>query len=275
MLNAPNNHSTGFTLIELMVGMTVGLFVVLAMSAVYINALRGSGDATNANRLNQDLRAVMDIIVADVRRAGYWGAAAAGGVNPFSLRTGNATDIYISAGCILYSYDATYLGGTTGVADTGLDFFGFRLNSNAVQMVTGNSLNNTASSCGNVTWTGLTDPAAVQITALTFTTVGSQGIVFDPANFNPSTLATPAFPGSSTFGAWWSVTSGSTPACESAPPSGVTIPASGPNIPIIRVELRQINITLTGRSAQDSTFQRTLTESVFVRNNRITTEPAI
>lgn len=251
----------GFSLVELMVGVTVGLFVILAMSAVYINASRGSRDSIQANRLNQDMRAVMDIMVADIRRAGYWGSAAAGGTNPFTLRTGTPTDIYVSANCILYSYDATYAGGTT-TADAGVDFFGFRLDSttNTVQMLSSATLVDTSTACANTTWENMTDPNVIQVTALTFDTIGSRCLAYDSDNFNPNDAST------ASYAANWSVSTGTTTACATAPPSGTTIPATADTY----VETRQINITLTAQHASDTSLTRTLTESVLVRNNRIT-----
>lgn len=255
----------GFSLIELMVGMTVGLFVILASTTVYINSLRGSNDSMRANRLNQDLRAAMDILVADVRRAGHWGSAASGTANPFTSRTGNATDLFLSVGCILYSYDATFLpGGAIGIADAGVDFFGFRLNDRALQMLSDAALDNTSTDCGNASWSNLTDPAEMRINALSFDTVGSQCIAFDTETFNPVGFVAPSFPGSNAEAAWWAVTAGSAAACDEVP-GGVAVPATAN----ARLEIRQINITLTGQHAQDATLTRTLTESVVVRNNRV------
>ncbi|MBZ8141489.1 hypothetical protein CLD22_16480 [Rubrivivax gelatinosus] len=70
----------GLSIVELMVGVTIGLLVVAA------SALLVSGQLTENRRLmleiqvQQDLRASADIIVRDLRRAGIWNNAAAAGV---------------------------------------------------------------------------------------------------------------------------------------------------------------------------------------------------
>jgi type IV pilus assembly protein PilW len=66
----------GFTIMELMVGMAVGLLVLLAVTAVYITALRTSASTLDSSRLNQEMAAIMNIMANDIRRAGYWGGGA-------------------------------------------------------------------------------------------------------------------------------------------------------------------------------------------------------
>ena len=61
----------GFTLVELMVGMTIGLLVVLAVSFVFLSVVRSSAETLASARLNHDLRAAMTLITSDLRRAGY------------------------------------------------------------------------------------------------------------------------------------------------------------------------------------------------------------
>ena len=86
MLNERISNHRGFSLVELMVGVAVGLFVVLAASAIYLNATATGRDSAHVNRLNQDMRAIMDVMVADVRRAGFWSQAAAGNETPIGKR---------------------------------------------------------------------------------------------------------------------------------------------------------------------------------------------
>jgi len=61
----------GVTLIEMLVGLLVGLVVVAAAGSVYITTFRGQTGNTKLVRLNQDLRAMMDIMARDIRRAGF------------------------------------------------------------------------------------------------------------------------------------------------------------------------------------------------------------
>lgn len=245
----------GLNLVELMIGLVIGMIVLAAMTTVYLNASRGSRDTLNANRLNQDLRAVMDIMVADIRRAGYWGTAASGSTNPFTVRGGTATDIYVTNGCILYSYDATYNAtSTAGTVDANVDYFGFRLNGGAVWMAT--SFSNTNQACtNNLGWQSLTDTNVINVSALTFTTgrpaVGEQG----SQCLNANTGAT-----------WTEDVGGIIPACEDAIANGM-VTSTGDRL----AETRQITISITARHVADTTLARTLTESVLVRNNRLCT----
>lgn len=257
----------GLNLVELMIGLVVGLIVLAAMTSVYLNASRGSKDTLNANRLNQDLRAVMDIMVADIRRAGYWGTAVSGSTNPFTTRSGTAiTDIYIPAStCILYSYDATYRDNdTTGTpSPAGVDSFGYRLSGNAVQTLTATTLINNSSGCSNnaITWNNLTDPNVIRISTLTFTT--GRPVAGEPGSqcLNADS------------GATWTVgVGGTTPACTEYIASGSPTPSAGARL----AETRQITISITANyvnpaDAADTSLSRTLTESVLVRNNRLCT----
>ncbi|WP_101048453.1 PilW family protein [Macromonas nakdongensis] len=61
----------GVSLVELMIGLTVGLIVLAAATTFAVNNLKANRDAVNAARLNQDLRAIMDLMVRDIRRAHY------------------------------------------------------------------------------------------------------------------------------------------------------------------------------------------------------------
>lgn len=247
-----------------MVGMVVALIVLAGLSAVYLNSSRSSRITTTANQLNQDLRAVMDIMVNDIRRAGFW-ANATSGANPFTSAT---TDIAISTSgsCIVYGYDATHAGGTAGIVDSSasfMDFFGSRLSAGgAIQTLlsTGNlTTTSTTTTCSaDSLWENLTDPRVITVTALTLDTVGSKCIAYLPATYVATNTAT--------FTAW-ATTAGTGSACSS---TAVGAPAPYPAATNTFVETRQINITLTAQSNVDSTLARTLTETVLIRNNRMT-----
>lgn len=73
----PARSQRGLTLVELMVGIAIGLFVLAAGVLGTTSSLRGNRELLLEARLQQDLRAAMDLITRDVRRAGYWGNAIA------------------------------------------------------------------------------------------------------------------------------------------------------------------------------------------------------
>ena len=105
MLNRRTPGSTrvrGFSLIELMVALVVGLIVIGAVLALIVAIMKSNRETLQATRLNQELRATMAVVAADIRRARgvpdpLTSATAAGG-NPYkSVDTA-------TAGCIRYGY---------------------------------------------------------------------------------------------------------------------------------------------------------------------------
>ncbi|MBK6471458.1 MAG: prepilin-type N-terminal cleavage/methylation domain-containing protein [Betaproteobacteria bacterium] len=65
----------GLSLVELMVGITVGLFVVAAAATLVANQLSDNRRLLLETQVQQDLRATMDIITRQMRRAGAVKAA--------------------------------------------------------------------------------------------------------------------------------------------------------------------------------------------------------
>ncbi len=65
----------GISLVELMVGVTIGLFILAAATLVVTSQLGDNRRMLLDAQLQQDMRATVDIAVRDLRRAGYWGRA--------------------------------------------------------------------------------------------------------------------------------------------------------------------------------------------------------
>lgn len=170
----------GFSLTELMIGSTVGLMVIAGAVQMYLLNLRAATDNLRLSRLNQELRATLDLLHNDLRRAGYWSFAPgldAPADNPFQsdanrLRLDHAPGEN-DASCILYSYDAN-ADGRVGVGAAGapglttstanLEQFGFRLRDGQVQMRNGGSVFD----CRSGSWQAITDPDT-EIITLQFT----------------------------------------------------------------------------------------------------------
>lgn len=95
----------GFTLIELMIAMVLGLIVIGAVLALSLSLLRANNQTIAGTRLTQELRAVAGLMANDIRRAG-------GVVDPLTVATannGNPLNPFrvintATAGCIQYSY---------------------------------------------------------------------------------------------------------------------------------------------------------------------------
>jgi prepilin peptidase dependent protein B len=261
----------GVSLIELMIGILVGMIVIAATIAIYVSTLRGGNNTLRTARLNQELRATMDVMVREIRRAGFNGWNPTGLIvlstnNNFTKRGENGlqTDLRVQNGgdCILFSYDLPPWvdideSDPLNVAAPfeASDYMGFKLSNGAVSMRSSGSTTNSAN-CSDGTWEAITDPNTITVTALTFSTLGSQCTNF------------------TTGGVWKVNVASQTSACNEASgnvsivraPHGVT---SGNQL----VEGRQMVITLSGQVTADTSIRATMTEEVQVRNDRIYTQP--
>jgi type IV pilus assembly protein PilW len=101
-----SKQQKGFSLIELMVGMTIGLIILAAVIALTVSVLRTNADTVTVARLTQEGRAIGDLVSRDLRRARYSGnylrfVGAAGAV-PNNFGT---IDILNGGNCIRFAYD--------------------------------------------------------------------------------------------------------------------------------------------------------------------------
>jgi len=188
------SRQRGFTLIEVLIGMAVGIVVVGGAIIIYVSTVQNSNDTLKSSRLNQEIGSLLLVIANDVRRAGFWGDIddTAYHLNPFNQP--NATSLVViddmasntiqpetgQGSCLTYAYDATYLAGNAAGVIENTDLFGFRLNDTVVQMrqtgvVDGvDCVGGTCNSCLNGTWENVTDPNIIEVTALTFDLADSQ-----------------------------------------------------------------------------------------------------
>jgi len=247
------NKQTGFSIVELLVGTVVGLLVITGVMTVYLSAVKSSADTLKAAKLNQELNAAMSLMIRDVRRAGYYeGVSVANLTNPFMVSAGtNPTNLDIKATngpCVLYTYDRDGAGAT---ANTASEFFGFRLNNNAIEIRTG--AGDKTNSCTNGTWAPITDNSVITVSALTFTTEHSKCL-------NSSSAASPQ--------ANWSITSSTSTSfpCRDLTGTGYVLPTTGD----VLVETRHITIQVDAELVSDSVVKKSLRESTRIRNDRVT-----
>ena len=78
VMNKQLNTQSGLTLIELMVSMVIGLFLVLGAVTVYNQGRQNYTANEGIARLQENLRFAMDVIEPDIRLAGFWGMNSAG-----------------------------------------------------------------------------------------------------------------------------------------------------------------------------------------------------
>lgn len=188
----------GLTLVELLVGIVVGLVVLSAAGGAMISYMRSYSDSQKVLNLNQNMRAVMDIMARDIRRAGYMTSQiddlSALKENPFfkemcDLRICDVAGY--SGSCISFSYDMNGDSAVTG-SDNKKDgekneVFGFRLNNKVLEIKKSGK-----SSCENAgsQYEGLSDKD-ISIDKLIFKINGMGGLnVDDPTKsctVNPET----------------------------------------------------------------------------------------
>lgn len=276
-------HQTGFTLIELLIGGTLGLIVAAGAISLFVIGLQGQGNNVKLARLNQDLRAMMDIMTRDIRRAGF----VTSNTNNtdelknnifFSTASGSSTDLRIYAGdfttlvttpgspgpCIVYAYNENDDNPPT--VDAG-ERYGFRRNATdgLVEMRTGTTTHN--DDCNDGTWGNTTEPE-VEITVLEFrlsestldvtsmsTDTDGDGCL-DGDDANPTTASSTCK--TAKYGNGLCDTGESCNTCtrDGSPPDPACL------------YIRTVGITLTGRLRDDTSITQTITEQVRVRNDK-------
>lgn len=142
---------SGLSIVELMVGVAIGLVIVAAASLLMTGQLFENRKLLIETQLQQDLRAAADIITRELRRAGarqevdalatIWFPGAAQ-VEHNDLAAG----LTFSTDQVNFNYDP---GGTSGP-------YGFRLSGNVIQSLIGVS-----------GWQDLTDPRVMRVTTFT------------------------------------------------------------------------------------------------------------
>jgi type IV pilus assembly protein PilW len=141
----------GLSVIELLVGVAVGLFVVGGAIKLYVDYVVANKRQLVETRVNQEMRAAADIVVRDLRRAGYWENATGGiaATNPYAVAS------LPSADDIRYAYARN--------ADNVLDNnerLGFRR-----QVVNGVGVLQMQDGLNN--WQPITDTGTLDVTAFT------------------------------------------------------------------------------------------------------------
>jgi prepilin-type N-terminal cleavage/methylation domain-containing protein len=134
-------RASGFTLIELMVAMVLGLIVIGAVLALSLSMIRANNQTIQATRLTQELRATAAVITSELQRAGS-------AENPFNLTTANALSAVdaTTAGCLIYTYSdnagnpvnraISLSGGSVYMGTTACGAGGTKLSSTAVTINT-------------------------------------------------------------------------------------------------------------------------------------------
>ena len=249
-------NNKGFTLVELLISMVLGLVVLAGVTYIYVAVISSSAATLKSSKLNTQLMIVMSVITNDIRRAGYWSETdELASANPFNVEDDSALVVVDSMSsnlpiknntdkdgeCLLYSYDLN----ENQELDSDSEYFGIRLNSGAIEMRTASEVTD-GDNCNNGSWEQLTDRDLYTITSLSFNPVGSSCI----NNSEPD--------GTDNDGANGIDDDGERD-CYSITPDANDI----------TVETREIRISMGATLVSDSNVSYSLSETIRVRNDLV------
>lgn len=139
----PKRFSKGLSIIELLIGVAIGLFILAGASAMFVNNVTNSRRLLLETRINQDLRSTMDLISRDLRRGAYWGNSLAGTLatgDPSVTKPNPYSNVTV-AGSTQVNYTYTRDAVENDTLNVPTEQFGFKLDTtvNAIQMNIGSS----------------------------------------------------------------------------------------------------------------------------------------
>jgi type IV pilus assembly protein PilW len=217
----------GMSIVELMVGITIGLFILSGATLVLTSQLGDNRRLLLEAQMQQDMRATADMVARDLRRAAYWArayqhvwpAAIASMLdNPYQeLTQANAGG---GPDNITYDRSTDEEGRPLGTDDnvrSAAERVGFRLNRDAgtveIQVSEGN-------------WQALTDPAVLRVTRFDIT-----------LNTNDLPL-----------------------------PCGAQCPTGPGNCPLF-LRTRDVTLVIVAQAVHEPTLRRTLRDNIRLRND--------
>jgi type IV pilus assembly protein PilW len=148
----------GLSIVELMVGVAVGLTIAAAATMMVASQLADTRRLLVETQIQQDLRATADQIARDLRRAGFWhgaylGTSTGAGAGPIQTNpyryTSPGDDVVTEE--VTYTYAAPTVAEDNAVTDP--EWRGFRLRSGVIESQLG---------AGN--WQALTDATTLRVT---------------------------------------------------------------------------------------------------------------
>lgn len=222
----------GLSIVELMVGVAIGLFVVAAATMLVSTQLSDSRRLMLETQVQQDLRATADIITRELRRAGHWGKARDG-----VWYAGNAAEVrdnrYSAITTVVDGAESAFADGDessavlfaysrsgneadeNGTLDSAEEL-GFRLEGGVIQ-----------SRLGDAGWQALTDGNTLKVTDFTLT-----------MSRQPLPLECPK-------------------------------PCPGPDDCRPTLEVRDITVLIKGEAANDANVKRSVRSHVRLRNDAL------
>lgn len=166
----------GFTLIELMISIVIGLIILTAVIGMFVTMIKADNDYLKSIRLNQELRSSMSLITRNIRRAGIDGSGATRGIGPYPFST-TATRLTIGNNdhgdvnsCMSFAYDEN----ENGLDDGNTERYGYRWDSvdGAIE------IRKSGIACTAGGWENFTDETLIEIFSETIGGVTHSGVEF-------------------------------------------------------------------------------------------------
>lgn len=227
----------GVSIVELMVGITIGLFILAAATVMLTSQLADNRRLLLEAQVQQDLRATADLIARDIRRAGYWAQsyrqvwpASAAATNPYGAMTLRAADAGSTQ--VIYDRSTDEEGGAVsiGTDDNLVDAQAGRPRERVgFQLGSSNDAGTIEYMVGANNWQSLTDPAVLNVTRF--------DVVLTPQ--------------------------------DRQVPCGVQCPALGANGCPLWQTTRDVTITIVAQAVHDANVRRSLSDSLRLRNDLI------
>lgn len=292
MLNSLKSDQRGFGLVELMIGMAISMIILAAASEVLLSSLSSNRDSIRMARLDQELRQVMTMISRDARRATAWDPA-----------------VDVAKLSMSYPLTLTATSGTVTVSSSGdLSTVGAKAVGGTLMYVSGSTVYkanidsyDSGADTFSVTVSGAAWPAteltagtwSILRPAMTITTDAVAGTPGQCILFAYDTNADGTYSTGEYFGYRYDATDdavelrtsgASTNTCDSGGTwqnltdelsveitsftitenSPAAISASG-----MSVRVREFTVAITGRLKADTAVQRTLRETIRIRNEQM------
>lgn len=271
-----SKQQRGLTLIELMVGIAVGLLVLIIVANIYMANIKATRENILANNLDSTLRSAMALMADEIRRAGYWhGIPTADGVdldnltgNPFMQKAAPQLNLFLGEdtgmpanSCVTFSYDGNQDGAASDIsAEERRDHLGFKLVSDSgvgtIRFRDSAFLSDAANCAGGLWGEAITDQEIISIDALEFSLAGSQCVntsrVLDPCAAEGNEPCPVFFSWNAHCGDFSTLANADKPVEDD-----------------LLVEKRMLKITMTGSLRSDPAVTSTLQESVQIRNHRV------
>lgn len=225
-------HQRGLSLVEVLVGVAVGLFVVAAAAMLTSTQLSGNRRLMTETQVQQDMRATADIITRELRRSGGWNLSerqvwVPDPALPFSAKPPTLTTFTPAAGSatvVNYAYDRLAGGIGGAYPQTAFDLSGTTIR--------------TLMASPNV-WQTLTDQNTLKVTASTGFTVAARHVSEPTPAAGPQRMPCPKLCPDGTTNCWPSV------------------------------QVRELTVTIAGEATNDAAVKRTVRSIVRPRNDEL------